>query len=187
MADRTYRIREFATLTGVTVRALHHYDRLGLLKPRRTHTGYRVYCAKDLETLEQIVALKFIGLPLDKVKLLLRRNRFDLSTALRAQRTLLEQKKGLLERTISAIGQAETTLQIDGNADSEVFRQIIEVIEMQNKREEWKKEYDALVQGKLERLQTMSPEEKAKLREQFADLFKQVGASIGEDPASPRS
>jgi DNA-binding transcriptional MerR regulator len=187
MAERTYRISEFALLAGVTVRALHHYDRLGLLKPRRTQTRYRVYSAKDLETLEQIVALKFIGLPLDKIKLLLRRNRFDLCTALRAQRTLLEQKKGLLERTISAIGQAETTLQIDGNADSEVFRQIIEVIEMQNKSEEWKRQYDALVQGKLERLQAMSPEDKAKLREQFADLFKQVEETIGEDPAGPRS
>ena len=97
MAERTYRISEFALLAGVTVRALHHYDRLGLLKPRRTQTRYRVYSAKDLETLEQIVALKFIGLPLDKIKLLLRRNRFDLCTALRAQRTLLEHKKGLLD------------------------------------------------------------------------------------------
>jgi DNA-binding transcriptional MerR regulator len=93
MAERTYGIREFSELAGVTVRALHHYDRLGLLKPRRTQTGYRVYAAKELETLEQIVALKFIGLPLNKIKLLLRRNRFDLSTALRAQRTLLEQRR----------------------------------------------------------------------------------------------
>src|SRR5713101_3704201 len=110
MADRTYRIREFADLAGVTVRALHHYDRLGLLKPRRTQTGYRVYCAKDLETLEQIVALKFIGLPLKTIKLLLRRRPADLSTALRVQRALLEQKKCLLERAITAIGQAEETM-----------------------------------------------------------------------------
>src|ERR1700730_4761801 len=98
MADRTYGIREFAELAGVTVRALHHYDRLGLLTPRRTQTRYRIYSAKDLKTLEQIVALKFIGLPLDKIKLLLRSNRFGLSTALRAQRTLLEQKRSLLAR-----------------------------------------------------------------------------------------
>ena len=64
--EGTYRIREFAGLAGVTVRALHHYDRLGLLKPRRTQTGYRVYCTRDLETLEQIVALKFIGLALNE-------------------------------------------------------------------------------------------------------------------------
>ena|SRR6266542_7131172 len=187
MADDTYRIREFAQLAGVTVRALHHYDRLGLLKPRRTQTGYRVYGAKDLETLEQIVALKCIGLTLDEIKLLLRRKPFDLSTALRAQRTLLEQRKRLLERAISAIGHAETTLQIGGKADSEVFRHIIEVIEMQNKSEEWKKQYDTLVQASFERLPSMSPAARTKLREQFADLFKDVEGALDEDPASPHA
>src|SRR5882757_5503192 len=41
--SRTYRVGEFARLAGVTPRALHHYDRLGLLKPRRTAVGYRAY------------------------------------------------------------------------------------------------------------------------------------------------
>ena len=86
MARPTYRIREFADLAGVTVRALHHYDRLGLLRPRRSQSGYRVYSVGDLELLEQIVALKFIGLPLNRIKHLLRRNRADLCAALRAQR-----------------------------------------------------------------------------------------------------
>jgi DNA-binding transcriptional MerR regulator len=59
----TYQAREFANIAGVTVRTLHHYDRLGLLTPRRTLAGYRVYAARDLEVLEQIVVLKFIGIP----------------------------------------------------------------------------------------------------------------------------
>jgi MerR family transcriptional regulator, thiopeptide resistance regulator len=187
MAGGTYRIREFAELAGVTVRALHHYDRLGLLKPRRTPTGYRVYGATDLEILEQIVALKFIGLPLDKIKLLLRRKPAELSAALRAQRTLLDQRKSLLERAIWAIGQAEMTLQNGGQADSRVFRHIIEVIEMQNDGEEWKKQYDALVQASFEQLPSMSPDARTQLREQFADLFKDVEGALGEEPASPRA
>lgn len=40
--SKLYRVREFAELSGVTVRALHHYDRVGLLKPRRTDAGYRL-------------------------------------------------------------------------------------------------------------------------------------------------
>jgi MerR family transcriptional regulator, thiopeptide resistance regulator len=60
----SYRIKEFAALTGVSVRALQHYDRLGLLKPQRTASGYRVYAENDLRILEQIVWLKFIGIPL---------------------------------------------------------------------------------------------------------------------------
>jgi hypothetical protein len=118
---------------------------------------------------------------------LLRRRSVDLSTVLRAQRTLLEQKKNLLERAITAIGQAETTLQTCGEADSGVFRHVIEVIEMQNKRDVWKQKYDELMQGKIERLRPISPDARTRLREQFADLFKEVEGALGEDPASPRA
>jgi MerR family transcriptional regulator, thiopeptide resistance regulator len=186
MTERTYRIREFANLAGVTVRALHHYDRLGLLRPRRTQTGYRVYSARDLELLEQIVALKFIGLPLNKIKHLLRRNIADLSMALRAQRTLLEEKKSLLERAISAVGEAERALLAGQDIDGRVFRHIIEVMEMQNNNEEWNQKYEALVQGKMERLKAMSPEEKVRIREQWTALFRDIEKVLNEDPASAR-
>ncbi len=54
-----YRIQEFAKLTGVTVRALRHYDRLGLLKPTaRSNAGYRLYRDRDIARLQQIIALK---------------------------------------------------------------------------------------------------------------------------------
>ncbi len=66
-SDRSYRVREFATLAGVTVRALHHYDRVGLLKPRRTHSAYRVYRDSDLLRLQQILVLKFLGLSLSGI------------------------------------------------------------------------------------------------------------------------
>jgi DNA-binding transcriptional MerR regulator len=187
MAEGTYRIREFAALAGVTVRALHHYDRLGLLKPRRTQSGYRVYYSKDLEILAQIVALKFIGLPLNRIKPLLRRNAADLSTALRAQAALLERKQSLLGRAIDAIRQAEATLQRSGEVDAGVFKHIIEAIEMQNKSEEWNQKYDALVRGKIERLKSMSPESQAQLQKQWTDLFKDVERALNEDPGSAKA
>jgi DNA-binding transcriptional MerR regulator len=183
---QSFRIREFAQLAGVTVRALHHYDRLGLLKPQRTGTGYRAYFDKDLETLEQIVALRFIGLPLNKIKTLLRRSPRELATALRAQRTILDQKKHLLEQAINAIGEAEMALMNGDSIETGVFRHIIEVIQMQNKSEEWKQQYRALVQQKLERLKTMTADDQAKLREEFVALFKRVDGAIDEDPAGPR-
>src|SRR5438552_684371 len=62
-----YRIQEFARRTGVTVRALHHYDRVGLLKPRRTRAGYRVYGDSDLPQLHRILVLKFLGLSLTEI------------------------------------------------------------------------------------------------------------------------
>ena len=54
--SRRYRIHEFAGLSGLTVKTLHHYDRLGLLTPTRTDAGYRLYAEADLERLEQIIA-----------------------------------------------------------------------------------------------------------------------------------
>jgi len=82
----SYHVHEFASLAGVTVRALHHYDRLGLLRPKRTYAGYRLYHAGDLERLEQIVALKFLGIPLKQIRGVLERDGRELPSALRQQR-----------------------------------------------------------------------------------------------------
>ena len=71
--NELYHAREFAELAGVTVRALHHYDGLGLLRPRRTQAGYRLYSLRDLQRLEQIVALKFLGIPLKQIGTLFNR------------------------------------------------------------------------------------------------------------------
>ena len=79
--SKTYQIHEFAELTGVTVKALHHYDRLGLLKPQRALSGYRLYVERDLERLEQIVALKFLGFPLQEIKAVLDRAALKLPEA----------------------------------------------------------------------------------------------------------
>jgi DNA-binding transcriptional MerR regulator len=86
------RVHEFAQLAGVTVKALHHYDRLGLLKPARSAAGYRLYAASDLERLEQIIALKFLGIPLTQIAGVLDRTGAELRDALRLQIEALEVK-----------------------------------------------------------------------------------------------
>jgi MerR family transcriptional regulator, thiopeptide resistance regulator len=98
-----YRVREFATLAGVTVKALHHYDRVGLLKPKRTRAGYRLYSAHDRDRLEQIASLKFVGLPLKQIRTLLDRRSTSLADALTRQRCALEEQRKKLDRAIAAI------------------------------------------------------------------------------------
>ncbi len=100
--SKLYQVQEFARLTGVTVKALHYYDRLGLLKPRRTHAGYRLYASSDQERLEQIMALKFIGLPLRQVKRLLDSGAAVRAAAMAAQRRTLEGQRERLDRAIAA-------------------------------------------------------------------------------------
>src|SRR5438874_12763563 len=91
--EKLFKAREFATLTGVTVRALHHYDRLGLLKPSRySRAGYRLYRDSDVARLEQIIALKFIGFPLNEIKEILSHGQFDLARTLQRQREAIGKK-----------------------------------------------------------------------------------------------
>ena len=100
-----YQAAEFARLTGVTVRALHYYDRLGLLKPSgRTGAGYRLYGPPDFMRLQQIVTLKFIGFSLRQIKKLIAGA--DLATALRLQRASLAEKRRQLDQAIAAISRA---------------------------------------------------------------------------------
>src|SRR5581483_373102 len=68
MEGKLWRIGEVAKATGLTVRTLHHYDEIGLLRPsERTHSGYRLYGDQDLRTLYEIRALRELGLPLAEV------------------------------------------------------------------------------------------------------------------------
>jgi MerR family transcriptional regulator, thiopeptide resistance regulator len=184
-SKRTYQIKDFSALTGISVRALHHYDRLGLLKPRRTASGYRAYGETDLGILEQIVALKFIGVPLREIKHLLRTGRDDLASVLAMQRIVLEEKRRRLDLAITAIREAQMTDKAQANP--EALKRIIEVIKMQDDRVEFKKQYDALLAGKVERLRAMSPEAREQLRDQFAVLARDVQGALDEDPASPRA
>ena len=63
-----FTVGELARLTGVTVRALHHYDELGLVRPsQRTASGYRLYSDADVLRLHQVLLLREVGLPLDEI------------------------------------------------------------------------------------------------------------------------
>jgi len=70
--QRRWQIGELAQLTGITVRALRHYDELGLLVPsERSDAGYRIYAEADVRRLYRIVALRQLGFPLEEIASLL--------------------------------------------------------------------------------------------------------------------
>jgi DNA-binding transcriptional MerR regulator len=111
MKRRTYQVKEVAELTGVTVRALHHWDELGLLVPRaRTEAGYRLYDDEDLLRLQQILIGRELGLPLEEIRRSLDDPRFDRRAALRAQRRELEARAGRTAAMIRAVDHALAAL-----------------------------------------------------------------------------
>jgi MerR family transcriptional regulator, thiopeptide resistance regulator len=179
-----YHAREFARLAGVTVRALHHYDGLGLLKPSdRTAAAYRLYGPDDFARLQQIVTLKFIGCSLRQIKELL--TGANLSTALRLQRSSLEEKRRHLNQ---AIAQAQRLATSRRGIRSEAFVTIIKRIQMQNN--EFTKKYCNEEAQKLiaERQHLWSPELQKKVEQEWMDLFTDVRTSVanGVKPESTR-
>ena len=189
--EKLFKAREFARLTGVTVRALHHYDRLGLLKPSRySQTGYRLYREDDVARLEQIVALKFIGFSLKQIKDILRNGGGDLAVTLRQQREAIEEKRKRLQQAVKAIQRAEYVIAVKGHPGWEVFTKIIEVINMQNNMDWTKKYYSEDAQREIEqRAATIAPEVIEQGQRDWAKLIKEVEAAVieKEDPASEKA
>jgi len=185
-----YHAQEFAKLAGVTVRALHHYDRLGLLQPKqRSQAGYRLYADRDFARLEQIVVLKFLGMPLKQIRSLLT-SKSKLGDALRRQKTVLAEKRRQLDKAIQAITNAQTSFEPDGEQDWRLLRFIIQEIEMQNSMDWSKKYYSPEAQEKVEeRKKLWSPELQERVSREWAQLFADIEAAIGtgEDPAGAQA
>jgi DNA-binding transcriptional MerR regulator len=100
-------VREVAELAGVTVRALHHYDELGLLKPSgRSESGYRLYSHGDLLRLREIVAWRQLGFSLREVQELLDEPDHDRAAALRRQRTLAQDQLARVAALVDALDVA---------------------------------------------------------------------------------
>lgn len=103
-------VGQVSTRLDVTVRALHHWDEIGLARPSlRTAAGYRLYTAGDLERLHRIVVYRDIGLGLDRIRAILEDSTADVPGALRAQRAQvaewidrLQQLSAGLDRMIDA-------------------------------------------------------------------------------------
>ena len=107
-------VKEFSVFTGLSVRTLHYYDEIGLLKPDFTDSdnSYRYYGEKATERTLEILFLKELDFPLKEIANILSSPDYDKKEAFRKQKKLLTIKKERLERLISALESAEkgTTL-----------------------------------------------------------------------------
>src|SRR5215210_4924658 len=102
-------VGQVAELAGVTVRTLHHYDRIGLLSPSgRTSAGYRQYSPADLDRLHQVLLYRELGFPLEEVATLLDDPSADPEAHLRRQHRLLRDR---MERTSEMLAAVEKEME----------------------------------------------------------------------------
>ena len=104
-------VHEVSGLTGVSIRTLQYYDRIGLLHPAEyTDAGYRLYNDAALETLQQILLFRELEFPLKDIQRIIQSPSFDRQKALDQQITLLELKKEHLDNLISLAREIKATL-----------------------------------------------------------------------------
>jgi len=115
-----------ATLTGVSVRTLHHYDHIGLVVPSvRTSAGYRGYTDADIERLHMVLVYRSIGLPLDEIRTLIDDADVDVVERLRRQYDLLLGQADRLQHTIKAVEELmnahRSGIQLTAEEQIEIF------------------------------------------------------------------
>jgi MerR family transcriptional regulator, thiopeptide resistance regulator len=175
-----YRASEFSKMTGVTVRTLHFYDRVGLLRPRRTPAGHRLYGPADVDALRLIQVLKFVGVPLTKIKTLTRGGPDRLAEALGEQRGLLENKRAALDQAIGALADMERTLTSHRPIDRTLQR-ITESMQPVNPAN-LRKRYRYQLAGKIARVKN-----NLERTRQFAELCQEIEGAMDDAPSSPRA
>lgn len=124
-------IGETAQLAKVSVRTLHHYDKLGILSPSaRTEAGYRLYDTDDIERLHRVMVFRELGFSLDEIGRIVADPDFDRTEALRAQRALLAEKArrtgAMLQAIDAALAATEGGMEMDDRERKEMFGELFD-------------------------------------------------------------
>lgn len=136
-----YKIKEVADIVGVSVRTLHHYDQIGLLKPESlTTAGYRLYSDHDLENLQQILFFKELGFSLNEIREILENPAFDRKQALESHKKILLEKKKRLEGIIHLV--EKTIYRIEGgiNMDNKEMFDAFDMSEIEKQQRKYAEE-----------------------------------------------
>ena len=185
-------VKEISDLTGISVRTLHYYDEIGLLKPTdKSEAGYRLYDDKALETLQQILFFREFDIPLKEIKAVMDNPALEKNQILQMQRKMLVAKKERMERLISSI---DDILKGDNKMDFAIFSKA-EIEEMfqtmfdnmpDNMRELAVKEFRSVGEWKKHYMEVVSSEE---MQKGYAKVVEWYGGkdnllSVANNPVS---
>ena len=188
--NKTYSCRELAKLTGVSVRTLHHYDRIDLLKPSgRTEAHYRSYGPAELLRLQQILFYRELDFPLREIQAILSDPEFDLLTALHGQQSALRARRErlaallhTLDNTIAHLTGKRTML-----TNEELYAGFPKETAAAYRREAAAKYGAELVEAAEESLRARGPEGFATLQAELVAVTARLRSlqQQSQEPASP--
>jgi DNA-binding transcriptional MerR regulator len=184
MSSEGLKVGELARRTGLTVRTLHHYDEIGLLKPsQHTDAGYRLYTVRDIARLQHVLSLRQLGLSLEEVRDCLDRPGFSplevIELHLARLREQIDSERRLCER-LEAIA---TRIRAAGEVSADEFLRTIKEITTMEKY---------FTTEQLERIQkaraAVGGDTLRQKQEEWAELIALVKTEMerGTDPADAK-
>lgn len=179
--DTNLRVGELARRTGISVRTLHHYDKIGLLRPSgRTVAGHRVYTQADLERLQQIVSLRDLGLALREIGRCLDFDRVSLRQVLESQIRALDHNIALQQKNRQRLASLLVRLE-QGVSMQDLVKNIEEMKRMQEQN--WSTEF---LERFRQRAQLVGPELFQAAQAENRNIMREVGEAFrrGDPPTS---
>lgn len=181
-----YTVKQLARTAGVSVRTLHHYDRLGLLAPSiRTGAGYRLYGAAELLRLQQILFYKELDLSLQEIGDILDNADFDVLQALESHKTaLLEKQERLntllmtIDKTIASLKEGKTMLTVE-----ELYEGFPKDKAGAIRQEAMEKYGKETVLASEQQLQQLSRPAFEQLKAQGEDITRRLLSLMGQEPS----
>ncbi len=184
MRPPPWKVGELAKRTGVSVRALHHYDEIGLLSPsHRSQAGYRLYTEIDVARLQQIRSLRALGFSLEEARDFLKRPEVTPDRVLRLHIAHLKEQIAAQQSLADRLEQVARRWRSDENVPTEEFLQIIEVTNMIGKY------YTPEQMEQMKQRREMLGEDHIRQAEaEWPELIAKVQAEMdrGTDPADER-
>jgi DNA-binding transcriptional MerR regulator len=179
---RLWKVGELAKQTGLTVRALHHYDEIGLLSPsQRSQSGYRLYDGDDIARLLQILSLRQVGFSLEEIRVSLANPELSLPRVLELHIGRLREGIELQRKLCSRLEAVAARLR---SAEAVSVEEFLETMEAMNMFEKY---YTEEQRRQLEERKAAVGEERIReVEQEWPQLIAQVRAEMdkGTDPAS---
>ena len=171
-------VKEISQITGISVRALHYYDEIGLLKPTdKTEAGYRLYDDKALETLQQVLFFREFDISLKDIKAIINDPGLDRRNILLMQKKMLEAKRDRILRLISGIddylrGEEDMDFTVfDKTELEELFKAMLDHLP-QDIKEMSAAEFGGVTQWKKHYMEVLSSE---KMQRGYAKVIEWYG------------
>ncbi|MBO9130641.1 MerR family transcriptional regulator [Bacillus sp. 165] len=131
VSQRNWKVGELPKQTGLTVRMLHHYDKIGLFCPSQyTDTGHRLYTEADIARLQQIVSLKQLGFGLEEIKKIINKSNFNPLEVVKVQLESVKERIRVQEQLYDRLEKIYELLNCEQQVTPEQFINVIEVMNM---------------------------------------------------------